>query len=180
MSNYKNDDSRLRLLAKGDERDWQLFYEDLRSPFRLYFLKHTGLNDDAVTELYQDSMVVMHRKITRGDLLPPLRATLQTYLLGVGKMLYRKQQSSPVKWDDDIPDQPIPPGIERAIADRELAGWLRQLLNQLDAKCRDLLEKVYLREFAMEALAEELDISAGAVRKRKFDCLQRLRSRVQV
>lgn len=179
MSNYKNDESRLTQLAKGDERDWQLLYEDIRTPFRLYFLKHTELSSEAVAELYQDSMVVMHRKVTRHELVPPLKATLQTYLLGVGKMLYRKQQNAAVKWDDDIPDQPVAPSIERAIADRELAGWLRQLLNQLDGKCRDLLEKVYLREFAMEAVAEEMNLTAGAVRKRKFDCLQKLRAKVQ-
>ena len=56
------------------------------------------------------------------------------------------------------------------------AELVRRLLAQIDTGCREILEMVYLRSFAMEAVAERLGLaSEGAARKRKFDCLQKLR-----
>jgi RNA polymerase sigma factor (sigma-70 family) len=179
MSNYKADEQRLQDLATGREANWRLFYEDMRSPFRLFFLKYTGLDSATVNVLYQDAVVVLHRKVSNGDLVAPLKSSLKTYLFGVGKMLYRKQNGQTAKWEDEIPEIAIPPSVEDKIAREERAIWVTHLLNQLDEKCQDLLRKVYLEGYTMEMLAEELQLSgAGAVRKRKFDCLNRLRKLV--
>ena len=81
-----------------------------------------------------------------------------------------------MKWEEEIPEVAIPPAVEDRIAQREQAAWIRNLLNQMDEKCRDILRKVYLEGYSMEAIAEELSLSgAGSARKRKFDCLQRMR-----
>lgn len=176
MSKYARDENRLRELSLGGDAAWRLFYDDLRSPFRLFFLKHTNWNPEQVLSLYQDVMVVVHRKITSGDLAAPLRSSLRTYLFGVGKMLYRKQGGSKIQWEEDIPDIAVPAGVEDRIAERERAAWVRSLLNRMDDKCREILEKVYLQGYSMEAVAEDLQLSgAGSARKRKFDCLQRMR-----
>ena len=176
MSKYAADERRLQTLAAGDDNAWRTLYDDLRSPFRLYFLKHTEWDPEAVGELYQDAMVVLHRKVTSGDLAAPLRSYLRTYLIGVGKMIYRKRGGTGVRWEEDIPEVAVPPGVEDRIEQRERAAWVRELLNRMDEKCRDILSKVYLQGFSMEAVAEELQLSgAGSARKRKFDCLQKLR-----
>ena len=176
MSKYARDEDRLRELALGGDTAWRTFYDDLRSPFRLFFLKHTNWSPDQVVGLYQDVMVVMHRKVTNGDLVAPLRSSLRTYLFGVGKMLYRKQGGSSIQWEEDIPDIAVPAHVEDRIAQREKAEWVRKLLDRMDDKCRDILEKVYLRGYSMEAVADDLKLSgAGSARKRKFDCLQRMR-----
>ena len=57
MSKYARDEDRLRELALGGDAAWRAFYDDLRSPFRLFFLKHTNWNPDQVMSLYQDVMV---------------------------------------------------------------------------------------------------------------------------
>lgn len=176
MSKYARDEDRLRELALGGDSSWRTFYDDLRSPFRLFFLKHTTWSPEQVGALYQDVMVVVHRKVTSGDLQAPLRSSLRTYLFGVGKMLYRKQGGSKVQWEEEIPDIAVPASVEDQIAERERAAWVRDLLNRMDEKCREILELVYLRGFSMEAVAEDLQLSgAGSARKRKFDCLQRMR-----
>ena len=176
MSKYARDEDRLRELALGGDAAWRAFYDDLRSPFRLFFLKHTNWNPDQVMSLYQDVMVVVHRKVTRGDLVAPLRSSLRTYLFGVGKMIYRKQGGTKVQWEEEIPDVAVPASVEDRIAERERAEWVRDLLQRMDDKCREILEMVYLSGFSMEAVAEDLQLSgAGSARKRKFDCLQRLR-----
>jgi RNA polymerase sigma factor (sigma-70 family) len=91
-------------------------------------------------------------------------------------MIYRKQGGPATKWEEEIPEVAIPPAVEDRIAQREQAAWIRDLLNRMDEKCRDILRKVYLQGYSMEAIAEELSLSgAGSARKRKFDCLQRMR-----
>lgn len=180
MSNYAADESRLQALATGSDAAWRVLYDDLRSPFRLFFLKHTSWEPERVNALYQDAMVVLHRKVTNGDLVAPLRSSLRTYLFGVGKMIYRKQGGTATKWEEEIPEVAIPPAVEDRIAQREQAAWIRNLLNRMDEKCRDILRKVYLEGYSMEAIAEELSLSgAGVARKRKFDCLQRMRKLIR-
>ncbi|MCB0638127.1 MAG: sigma-70 family RNA polymerase sigma factor [Lewinella sp.] len=176
MGDYAQDDARLALLATGQDEHWRNLYDDFRSPFRLFFLKYTGADPEAVNTLYQDALVVLHRKVVQGQLTAPLQSSLKTYLFGVGKVLYRKQRHSAVQWEDDIPDIPVPAEIEDRTAQREQAAFVQRLLARMDQACRELLEMVYLRGFTMEAVAENLGIpSAGAARKRKFDCLQRMR-----
>lgn len=179
MSKYATDERRLQTLATGSDTAWHTLYDDLRSPFRLFFLKHTKWDSDQVNVLYQDAMVVLHRKITSGGLTAPLRSSLRTYLFGVGKMIYRKQSGASVQWEEEIPEIAVPPGVEDRIEQRERAAWARDLLNRMDEKCREILRKVYLQGFSMEAVAEDLQLSgAGSARKRKFDCLQRMRKMI--
>ncbi len=176
MGEFAKDDARLVLLATGRDEYWQSLYQEMRSPFRLYFLKHTELDSEQVLGLYQDAMVVVHRKATQGDLVPPLRSSIKTYLFGVGKMLYRKQINSTRQWTDEIPEVGVPPVIEDRAEQREKAAMVRGLLSRIDEGCRELLTLVYIRGFSMEAVADELAISnAGAARKRKFDCLKKMR-----
>lgn len=176
MGDFAKDDARLVLLATGRDEHWQRLYEDLRSPFRLFFLKRTSASPEEVNALFQDAMVVLHRKVMSGDLQPPLRSSLRTYLFGVGKMLHRKQKGQGVNWDDEIPEIPVPPVVEDQAERREQAELVRRLLAKLDEACRELLTLVYIRGFAMESAAEEMGIpSSGAARKRKFDCLNKMR-----
>lgn len=176
MNKYAKDEQRLKELSSGNSAKWRLLYEELRSPFRLYFLKYSGQRPEVISELYQDAMVVLHRKVTSGDLQPPLKSSLKTYLFGVGKMLLRKRLDVKNAWDDEIPEIAVPAAAEDRIRTEEQAAWIKAILAKLGEKCREILEKVYLQGFSMEAVAEDLNLSsAGAARKRKFDCLKRAR-----
>ena len=62
MGEFAKDDARLVLLATGRDEYWQSLYQEMRSPFRLYFLKHTELDSDEVLTLFQDAMVVVAPK----------------------------------------------------------------------------------------------------------------------
>lgn len=176
MSKYEADEARLKDLASGNELAWRTFYDDMRSPFRLFFLKHTSADAEQVNSLFQDVMVVAHRKITEGGLQAPLRSYLKTYLIGVGKMIYRKQTNEKVQWNNDIPEVPVEAAIMDRMLQQEQARWLESLLKQLKEECQQILRKVYLKGFSMEAVAETMGLpSVGAARKRKFDCLKRMR-----
>ncbi len=176
MSNYERDEQRLQQLATGKEAHWRQWYDDVRSPFRLFFLKFSTLDAEAVNELFNDAMVIFHRKVMSGALSLPLESSLRTYLFGIGKVLYRKRGGKTNAWEQEVPDVPVPADVDDRAEKQAQADLVRRLLAQLDGPCRQIIEMVYLREFAMEAVAENLGLpSEGAARKRKFDCLQKLR-----
>lgn len=177
MSKYPDDDRRLKQLAEGKDQDWQELYNELRSPFRLFFIKHGAMPPEAALELYQEAMAVLYRNVSGGSLQTPLASTIKTYLFGIGKVLLKKKGTDAHNWDDDIPDLPVEPEVESRQEEAARAELVNRLLARIDEPCRQILQMAYLQGFVMEAIAEELGLpSAGAARKRKHDCLKKMRS----
>lgn len=179
MSNYREDEQRLLTLKTGATDAWNAWYQDMRSPFRLFFLKYSNLDDDGVTQLYQDTQVVFHRNVTTNRLNAPLQSTLKTYLFGIGKLTLRSQGTKVQDWDDELPELPIEPVIETKAETEAKAQLVRQLLDRIGEDCRRFLELHFLKGYVMDAVAEAMSLpSVGAARKRKFDCLKKLRALV--
>ncbi len=177
MSEYQADEEILAALRRGDEKSWQQFYRELRTPFRLFFLKGGALPETEITELYQEALIAFHRNVSNDRLSAPLQSSLKTYLFGIGKILCRKRYSDAnFTWDDDLPEQAEAAAVEVAADQREKAQLVRSLLDRIGDPCRQLLTLVYVKGYAMESVAAEMDFpSEGAVRKRKYDCLRKLR-----
>lgn len=177
MNKYKTDELRLQRLSQGKEIEWQAIYDDIREPFRLFFLKNSTLDPEQAIELYQEAMIIFHRKVIRGKLVAPLQSTLTTYLIGIGKMLYLKKSGQKIDaWIDEIPDQAVAPVVEERADHAEQSALVQGLLDRIGEPCKQLLSLVYIKGYVMEAIAKEMDFpSEGAVRKRKFDCLKKMR-----
>lgn len=177
MSNYHADETLLKKLRAGDRISWKQLYDDLRAPFRLFFLKYSGMDSEQVTELFHEAMVVLHRNIMNEKLASPLQSTLRTYLFGIGKILCKKFGENSDKWESEIPEIPVLPKVELIEDWQDKAAKTKQLLDKIGSPCNELLKLIYIKGFAMEAVAEEMNFSsAGAVRKRKFDCLKKMRA----
>ena len=178
MTKHREEEERLRRLREDGDDSWRTFYRDMRDPFRLYFFKYARLDATEVGELFQEAMIIFHRNVSNGKLGTPLQSSLKTYLFGIGKMLCRKRSGGKeVLWEDDIPEQGVAAEIETATERQEKAEMVRRLLNRVGEPCRSLLHLVYIKGYAMESVAAEMDFpSEGAVRKRKFDCLKKLRA----
>ncbi|MCB0585801.1 MAG: sigma-70 family RNA polymerase sigma factor [Phaeodactylibacter sp.] len=176
MSKYPDDDRRLQKLAAGQGQEWKSLYDEMRSPFRLFFIKYGAMPPEAALELYQEAMVVLYRNVVNGKLQPPLASTLKTYLFGIGKILLKKKDNTTGDWGDDIPELPVAPEVESQQEQKAKAELVRRLLDKVGEACRQVLELAFLKGYVMEAIAEELGLpSAGAARKRKHDCLKKLR-----
>jgi RNA polymerase sigma factor (sigma-70 family) len=177
MSNYQQDEEKLNRLQTGNHVDWKQAYDDWRTPFLLYFHQQGVVDRDQVLTLFQDAMVVMFHNITTHKLEAPLHSELRTYLFGIGKRLYWRMKGEAAKaWKDDIPEIPVAPEVEDKEEQRHRADLVRRLLSQIGEPCRTVLDMFYLRGYSMEALAEEMELpSEGAARKKKFDCLKKMR-----
>ena len=176
MSKYPEDDQLLSALASGDEASWNDLYNDLRSPFRLYFIR-IGYAPEKTIELYQEAMVILHKNVISGKLEAPLHSTLKTYLIGVGRILVMRSGKDAYTWETEIPDLGIEAEVDRYHEQKAQANIVKRLLEQLGEPCKQLLELFYLQNYVMEAVAEAMNLpSAGAARRRKYDCLKRLRN----
>jgi RNA polymerase sigma factor (sigma-70 family) len=176
MSKYPDDDQILKSLANGKESSWRKLYDDLRSPFRLYFIGN-GCTPEEAIELFQEAMVILHRKVISKQLQPPMQSTIKTYLIGVGRILMMRRGKQKPGMDHEFPELGIDAEVDNQHEQVAKARLVQSLLSQLDVPCRKILELFYLKNYVMEAIAEELALpSAGAVRRRKHDCLKRLRA----
>jgi RNA polymerase sigma factor (sigma-70 family) len=177
MNSQNDDDKMLPQLARGDEASWQKLYEELRTPFRLFFIRYGAMPPEEALELFQDAMVVLHRNCISGKLQAPLKSSIKTYLIGIGKILLRKKGTDTSQWDDNIPDAAVEAEVESREEQRAKAALAQGLLEKVGQPCRRLLELIFFYGYAMDAVAEELELpSPGAARKRKFDCLKKIRS----
>jgi RNA polymerase sigma-70 factor (ECF subfamily) len=172
---YQQDDAQLEQLRNGDQNAWRALYEATRSPFRLYFIRY-GTAPEVATDMFQEAMVILNRNIRTGKLQAPLKSTLRTYIIGIGRVLLLRKGTDTRQWEGEIPEIPILPEIEDRQEQNAKAQLARQLLDQLGSPCRELLEMFYLKNYVMEAIARELDLpSPGAARRRKHDCLRKMR-----
>ncbi|KGE85443.1 MAG: RNA polymerase sigma factor [Phaeodactylibacter xiamenensis] len=172
---YSEDNALLEQLRSGDQNAWRNLYEEVRSPFRLYFIRY-GTAPEVATKMFQEAMVILNRNIRTGKLQAPLKSALRTYIIGIGRVLLMRKGTDTQQWEGEIPEIPILPEVEDQQERKAKAQLARQLLDRLGSPCRELLELFYLKNYVMEAIARELDLpSPGAARRRKHDCLRKMR-----
>ena len=175
MSKYKQDEDSLSQLKTGDHRHWKRFFDGHLEAFQLFLFKHGSVSRETALDMYQEAIVIMHRNITSGKLDAPLRAGLQTYLFGIGKNLCRRKGSNLLSFPADLPDLPSDPMAE-AEDHKHNVTRVKALLARIDEKCRQFLSMIFLEEMPQEDILRHLSIpSSEAFRKRKHDCLKKMR-----
>jgi RNA polymerase sigma factor (sigma-70 family) len=175
MSKYRQDEERLTQLATGYQRAWKQFFDENLDAFLGFTMKYAKVSREESFNLYQEALVILHRNVTENKLGAPLRSSLQTYLLGIAKNLCRRKGSSALVFPENIPDVPQNP-IEEETERKHLAALVRNLLNKIGEKCRQFLTLVFLEEQAQQDIMDALNIpSDEAFRKRKHDCLKKMR-----
>lgn len=175
MSNYRQDEELLQGLRGGNRELWQSFYREHEQPFVAFVIKYGGLDNVEADALYQEAIVLLHRNIREGRLLAPLRSTLRTYLFGIAKNLCRKHGRGNISFPGTLPDIPENQ-MEVQQAQQHHAALVAHLLKSLGGMCEKFLRLVFIEERDQDEVSRLMQIpSAEAFRKRKHDCLKRIR-----
>lgn len=175
MNKYRQDEILLAQLQKDDRQQWHSFFDEHRQPFAAFLIKYGMVDADEADQMYQEALVLLHRNIREGRLSAPLRSSLRTYLFGIGKNLCRKKGRSKLSFPDEVPDIPENP-IEEEHERHHCEVLVSQLLNKLGGMCQEFLTLVFIEEKEASEVCAAMDIpSQEAFRKRKFDCLKRMR-----
>lgn len=176
MNRYSQDEDQLERLKSGNHREWKEFFDLHLEAFVLFVIKYGQVQKDEAYSIYQEAIVILHRNITRGKLTAPLRSSLSTYIYGIGKNLCRRKSNAMLSFPENLPELPQSP-FEEEDNRRHHAAVVKSLLQRIGEKCREFLTMAFLEERGQEEIMERMDIpSPEAFRKRKHDCLKKMRA----
>jgi len=159
---------------KGNMDDFAVLYAELEQPLRRYlwtFVRDTATVDD----LLQTTFLQVHR--ARHTYTPPrpvrpwlYAITRHTALMHLRSRRRRKEYLA----DEDLPEVPVPPEVER-LGDRLM---VRKLLLELPRSDREILTLHHLMGLSFAEVASVVGISAGAAKVRAHRAIRSLRERL--
>lgn len=161
-------------LLRADRAATERFYQRYLPGIITYVTRHGGTEADA-RDIFQDAALLLFRKLRADELT--LTATLRTYLLAVCRNMWRTRQRDHREFrllpgeGEQQPDLDADTlaRLERLSRER----LYRRHFDRLGEQCREILERFFRRE-KMRVIAEALGLSEAYVKKRKFECKQRL------
>ena len=185
MAGYGSDEMILERLKASDEKVLRELYALWQGPFCRHVARSQQSTLDRAREIFPESFGILYFNIQNNKLVPPLRSSLKTYLLSIGNNVYRRRYQDKYhrvkeNLDQVTGDFSCEHAVERAFEKNERADNLRRLLDTLGDPCRALLMEVYFEEISYADLQRRYDVAEGVLRKRKYDCLKKLRQLISV
>ncbi|MEM6724214.1 MAG: sigma-70 family RNA polymerase sigma factor [Bacteroidota bacterium] len=182
MSKSDTQKEMLDRIRSGDQQLLKTLYEEYREAFLAWSLKYYKLDEEEIIEVFQKAFTIFYFNIKEGKLYE-LSSSLKTYLFGIGKHLYLKKFTAKKRETLELDDQVISGQVDLSIMDRyrneDAARLVRSMLQQMGEMCRQLLELIFLKEYSTDAVMHTMQLkNEQAVRKRKFNCLKKLRALV--
>jgi RNA polymerase sigma-70 factor (ECF subfamily) len=174
------DEEAFERLHIGRDDDTRYFYEHCRPGFRTFICHSFKCTPHQSEELYPEAFSILYFNLQSGKLTPPYRSTMQTYLNSVGWHLYHKRyldkynrSKMPEEMIEDRPDLSLI--VDEALLQKEKAQHVHRMLEMVGDPCKTILRRLYLDEVPYKELAVAMNTNEPALRKRKFDCLGKLR-----
>jgi RNA polymerase sigma factor (sigma-70 family) len=180
MGTYTEDEQLLQQLHRGDQKALKDCYHQWEGEFLRFIARRFGCELQDAREVYPETMSRFYFNCVDGKLKAPLQSSLKTYAFGIGKNLFHKRfldtYREKTQLDDEFPDAGQKAEVLDLYEYREQKKLVHRLLDLIGEPCKKLLELIYIYDYANDAVARELDIpTEGAVRKRKFDCLKKMK-----
>jgi RNA polymerase sigma factor (sigma-70 family) len=149
--------------------------DSLREKVIHFVQQNRGTRDDGL-DMFHEGIIVLDRNIRQDKFRGESSLTL--YLFSICRLLWmnqlRKNQRIDLQDDPKTMDNPGATTPELDFLSTERQNLLRQLLERLGEKCREVLEMWQL-SYSMEEIAEALGLSSEKMaRKRKYRCQQSL------
>lgn len=163
----QGDQELVKLLARGDQRAFEVVYERCRLPVFRFALHMSGSREIA-DEVTQDSFLFLLR---RPESFSEAKGTLQSFLMGVARNLVRRSRrdaTEDVPLDEegiDLLEQHGEGPLERAIR-QQSAEALQSALLQVPEAYREAIVLCDLQEMSYAEAAALLGIPVGTVRSR--------------
>ncbi len=140
-----------------------------------HFIKTHGGNDDDARDVFQESLIVLYRKVQQKDF--KLSASLNTYLFSVSKYMWKdllKKKNREVTFTvHDVPAEDI-----NHVHNEEVQwAWLDKILASLGEKCSEILRLFYYGKLSMDEIATKLGYrNVDTAKTQKYKCLERART----
>jgi RNA polymerase sigma factor (sigma-70 family) len=171
---HNTDRELLEGLLRADREQVERLYQAYLPGIIRYVVRHGGTKADA-RDIFQDAVLVLYRKMKAGDLI--LTARLRTFLLAVCRNIWRTRQRDRREYrlqpgeGENRPD--VDADTVKTITRVSRERVYREHFVQLGEQCREIL-KLFFAKVKMRDIAERLGLTEKYVKKRKFECKEKL------
>lgn len=138
--------------------------------------KNSGSSDDA-KDIFQEGLIVLHSKLQDPEL--KLSASVSTYLYSICRNLWRNELRKKGK-ESTLSFEPEDDDINEQLETESRFQSAEKALRSLGDKCWEILKRFYLKKEDLATIASAVHLKgAGAVKTRKYKCLEEARKRYQ-
>jgi RNA polymerase sigma factor (sigma-70 family) len=167
-------------LEMGSEQDIRSLYQLYFQPFVRYIRQTFRCDSERAMDIYPEAFSILYFNIKQGKLKPPLKSTLQTYINSTGWHLYHrryldKYQRDKLPMDQVADNVDVKAMADAALLQKDRALHVKRMLDTIGEPCKTMLMEIYFSETTYKDLSLQLDIPEVTLRKRKFDCLVKMR-----
>lgn len=147
---------------------------ELRSSIKNYLFKNGGRDLD-VEDIFVFAIITFIKQCQRSGF--ELKKGIKAYLFSIAKYEWIRINKKKMKLvpEENLPELGDSVNIEHLIIEKEKGLNLRQAIEKLDSKCRDILllwaNNIRMREIAVRMSYK----SEGMARKKKYECVKKLR-----
>ncbi|MFL0681702.1 MAG: RNA polymerase sigma factor [Algoriphagus aquaeductus] len=169
-------EKQLELLKAGDRETLKQIYLSHKKGFRLFAKRYTS-DDDLIDNAYQDAIIVLAENAQKGK-IQTLNSSIGTYLYSVGKfILFKslKKNHLTSELTEEVKEELISESFEEETKD-EMILRLRQKLENLGPKCREILRLFYYQAKSLDEICQIMGYDSKEVLKStKSRCLKSLK-----
>jgi RNA polymerase sigma factor (sigma-70 family) len=176
----------LKGCISGDKKNWDIFVKRYNRLIYHTIYKTLRVNGkptdpDDVNDLFQEVFASFcandFKKLRTFD--PARGCSLPSWLrmITVRMTIDHLRKERPLTSMEELTIEPTQAGDQETIIDEESTGDLRELLEELPAKDKLLIELSFMRELPPEEVAQTLHISVGAFYTRKNRVIDKLRKK---
>ncbi|MCI1188369.1 sigma-70 family RNA polymerase sigma factor [Hymenobacter sp. DH14] len=168
---------RQALLADRARALTQLYRQAFPAVRRL--VQRQGGSAQDAQDVFQDALVVFYEQAVLGTL--ELTASASTYLVSIARHRWQHELRRRARLPNEaLPDESDALAAEEPEAAEETAFAVRDYVERLGVKCRDMLLNFYYFQQPLTQIAEANGYrSVRSATVQKFKCLERLRASVR-
>ena len=177
-----SDDKIIELLKvnKTDKAFYKL-YADFPKVKKMILAKG-GTKDDA-QDIFQEALIILYKKVNESEF--KLTSKISTYLYSVSRFLWKDQQAESNKHNQsELPDSLTTNEqneLELILQKEEKLKAISAVLNEISAKCQQILELFYFKKLSMKAIAQQMNYTSERVaRTQKYKCIEQAKKKVVV
>ena len=181
MTRKASDIEILNGLQQEESWAYKALYEDFFKLVNSYVTRNSGNQEDS-KDIFQDTIIALHRLITKKDFVLKENTKLSTLIFAIAKRLWlSKIRGSKLKLiNEDIGnmDYQFQSDEEEIVKKREIETvhvMIKEKFEELGQECRQLLNLYYFKKEKMKKIAEVMNYSEGFVRVKKNRCMNELK-----
>ena len=180
---FKQGSALLEAIKLGHPKTLEKLYDENRKPFVVWASQLYQCEDEDAIEIFQKAFTIFYFNVKNGKLIQ-LTSSIKTYLFSIGKNLFREKfrdkHNKLVNIEDVAYSASVNEKVDTNILDQyqkeHQKEVVRKLLEEIGDPCKTLLKLVFIHNYSVEAIVEEMNYSdERVVRKRKSLCLKKMR-----